>query len=65
MADDAHFLSAHPVQLFQGVHDGVQVVVAQGAEPFVDEQGVYREALPAEGREAEGKRQRDQDSLAS
>ena len=37
------------------VHNGVQVVAAQCAETFVDEQWVYREALAAEGRKSEGK----------
>ena len=65
MADDAYLLATHPVQFFQCVHHGVQVVAAQCAETFVDEQCVYREALAAEGRKPEGKRQRYQEAFAA
>lgn len=54
VTDDAYLLAAHLVQFFQCVHNGVQVVAAQCAETFVDEQCVYREALAAEGRKSEG-----------
>ena len=65
MTDDAYLLAAHLVQFFQCVHNGVQVVAAQCAETFADEQCVYREALAAGGRKSEGKCQRYQEAFAA
>ena len=42
MTDDADALSVELVQLFEGVHDNVQIVAAQCAESFIDKEGVDR-----------------------
>ena len=56
VADDTYFFAAHLMQFLQCVHNCVQIVTAQRTETFVDEQGIDRQALPAKGREAQGKR---------
>ena len=42
VADDAHTASAHLVEALEGTHHEFAAAVVEGAEAFVDEQGVGR-----------------------
>ena len=53
MGDDAHMLAAGCVELLQGRHYAVEPLLAEGAEPLVDKDGVHADAVFRKARKAE------------
>ena len=65
MADDTYFLSAQLMQPLQGIHDGIEVVLTQRSEAFIDEKHIGRKAVLVEGGETQCQRQGYQETFAT
>lgn len=64
-ADAAVALAGYLLEFLEGRHDGIEAVVVEGAEAFVDEQDVDVHVGTIQGGEGEGEGEGDHEAFAS